>query len=116
MPAMRTLAITLLTSVLAVGAVPAGAADYATGAVWKLSRGVVNTATGLPGEIVAHTVLESTDRGLAGVPAYVSSVVTGVVVGTGWGLLRIGSGIADVVTFAAPIDENRPLLEPEFAF
>jgi len=113
---MRTLAIAVLTSVLAFGATSARADDYATGAIWKLSRGVVNTATGLPGEIVAHTVLESTDRGLAGVPAYVSSVVTGVVVGTGWGFMRMGSGIVDVVTFAAPIDDNRPLLEPEFAF
>jgi len=114
---MRILAITLLTFVLAVGAVPAGAAEYhPSDAVWKLTRGIVNTATGLPGEVVAHTVLESTDRGLASIPAYVSSVITGVVVGTGWGLLRVGSGIADVVTFAAPIDENRPLLEPEFAF
>ncbi len=112
---MRTLAIALV-SVLALAAAPARAADYATDAVWKFSRGAVNTATGLPGEIVAHTVLESTDRGLAGVPAYVSSVVTGVVVGTGWGLLRMGSGLFDMVTFAAPIDENRPLVEPEFAF
>ncbi len=115
---MRTLAIALLTLLLALGAVaPAGAGEYRpSDAVWKLSRGLMNTVTGLPGEVLAHMVLESTDRGLAGIPAYLSSIVTGVAVGTGWGLLRVGSGIVDVVTFAAPIDDNRPLVEPEFAF
>jgi len=113
---MRTLAIALVTSVLALGAVPAGAADARFDPVWKLGRGAVNTVTGLPGEIVAHTVLETTDRGLAGIPAYLTSIVTGVVVGTGWGVARMGSGLIDMVTFPVPINENRPLVEPEFAF
>ena len=115
---MKALATAVLTSVLALGAVvPAGAAEYrVSNAVWKLTRGVMNTATGLPGEVVAHTVLTTGDRGLDGIPAYLSSIVTGVAVGAGWGVLRVGSGIVDVVTFAAPIDDNRPLLEPEFAF
>lgn len=85
-------------------------------ATWKLMRGLTNTVLGLPGEIAAHVL-----GGLAApqsktVGAGISGAASGLVIGSAVGVERVVSGIVDIGTFPIPIDDNRPLLEPEFPF
>jgi putative exosortase-associated protein (TIGR04073 family) len=115
---MKAFAIVALTSLVALCArTPAWAGDHeAANAVWKLNRGIVNAATGLPAEMVSHTIL-STSAGTTGGPfSTVAAAATGVVVGTGWGFLRMASGVVDIMTFPLPLHHNRPVVEPEFPF
>src|SRR5438093_1582274 len=81
--------------------------------VEKLSRGVVNVAIGGPEEIITHTVGAVTDYGEDSFGGFVGSVISGLIMGTFWGVARIGSGIVDVVTYPIPFNDNEPLVEPD---
>ncbi len=84
--------------------------------MWKLTRGFVNVVTGLPGEIVMHGIGSATEDGSDTAGSYTTSLLAGVVTGFGCGVMRVGSGLVDLVTFPVPFDDqNRPLVEPEFA-
>ena len=114
---MRIFAVAALAFALGT-CMPAAAAEQhpISDAAWKFSRGVVNTATGLPGEMVAHTILRTSEGTNDGAFGTISGALTGLFVGTGWGVVRMGSGVFDMFTFAVPVNDNKPLLEPEFAF
>jgi putative exosortase-associated protein (TIGR04073 family) len=90
---------------------------WLSGAGWKLFRGITNVGTGLIGEMLTHmgggvskehaTTIGSTATGLG----------TGFVNGIAYGVVRTGSGIVDIATFPLPflpVEDNRPLVEPEF--
>lgn len=79
----------------------------------KVTRGVVNIATGLPDEIIAHTVGQATEYGEDSLGAFIGSTIGGVIIGTFWGIARIGSGIVDVFTFPIPFNDNQPLVQPD---
>ena len=80
----------------------------------KFSRGVVNLATGVPDEVVAHTVGLTTEYGEDTAGGFVGSALSGVIVGVFWGIARMGSGIVDIFTFPVPFNDNRPVLvEPD---
>lgn len=79
----------------------------------KVTRGVVNIATGLPDEMIAHTVGSITEYGEDSLGAYVGSTLGGLIIGTFWGVARIGSGIVDVFTFPIPFNDNQPLVQPD---
>jgi putative exosortase-associated protein (TIGR04073 family) len=102
---------------VAAGA-PAARADEllpVRNAAWKFSRGVTNVVTGLPAEVVNHTLGGVTAPYAESVGAGVTGFFSGLFIGTGMGIARVGSGIVDVFTFPVPFNDNRPLLEPEFA-
>jgi len=112
----RILGAVLMVCVLAGPAAAGSTEGRLSDAVWKLTRGATNAVFGLPSELVANTVggivaPTSTTWG-----AMWAEILSGIVVGTGKGLMRTGSGLVDVATFPIPFDDNRPLLEPEFAF
>ncbi|MFN8543371.1 MAG: exosortase system-associated protein, TIGR04073 family [Candidatus Binatia bacterium] len=79
-------------------------------AIWKFTRGVANVLFGLPGEIAAHTLRAPSGSS----DSAAGNAAAGVVIGTGWGLARMGSGVVDIVTFPVPFEDNKPLVEPEF--
>jgi putative exosortase-associated protein (TIGR04073 family) len=80
----------------------------------KFSRGAVNVAVGLPDEVISHVAGSVTESGEDTLGGFVDSAITGVLVGTFWGVARVGSGIVDVFTFPVPFDEdNSPLVEPD---
>jgi putative exosortase-associated protein (TIGR04073 family) len=79
----------------------------------KFSRGVVNIATGVPDEVIAHTVGMTTEYGEDTAGGFVASAMTGAFVGLFWGVARIGSGIVDVFTFPIPFNDNEPLVQPD---
>ena len=79
----------------------------------KVTRGAVNIVTGLPDEIAAHTVGATEEYGEDTAGGFVASALGGVIIGTFWGIARIGSGIVDVFTFPIPFNDNRPLVEPD---
>ena len=79
----------------------------------KVTRGAVNIATGLPDEMIAHTVGAVTDYGEDTLGGLVASTLGGLIVGTFWGVARIGSGIVDVFTFPVPFNDNQPLVQPD---
>src|ERR1041385_3587733 len=74
----------------------------------KVTRGAVNIATGLPDEIIAHTAGQATEYGEDSLGGLLGSTIGGVIIGTFWGIARIGSGIVDVFTFPVPFNDNRP--------
>ena len=115
---MRNMLLTVTFVVLAAASPsPARAGESCVpGPLWKLSRGLVNVVTGLPLEIMRHGVGGATsDQGdTAG--SFLTSFLGGTVTGIGYGVARMGSGIADMATFPIPFDQNNgPLLLPEFA-
>jgi putative exosortase-associated protein (TIGR04073 family) len=79
----------------------------------KFTRGVVNVATGLPDEMIAHTVGATTEYGEDTLGGFVGSTIGGLIIGTFWGVARIGSGIVDMFTFPVPFNDNEPLVEPD---
>ncbi len=81
--------------------------------LWKFSRGVMNIGTGLPQEVVAHTIGQTTEYGEDTLGGFFQSVMTGTFIGLFWGVARVGSGIVDVFTFPIPFNDNQPLVEPE---
>jgi putative exosortase-associated protein (TIGR04073 family) len=91
----------------------AGAAEEEKGAVKrvnKFSRGVVNVGTS-PLEIPKQMVRRAQER--VGADAQLAGYITGAITGVGWGIWRLTSGIADIVS--APFSENEEgLIEPEF--
>lgn len=99
-----------------LAAAPSPAADPMTPEpITKLTRGIMNVALGLPGEVAYHVVNTAhSEAGLQNGGTYTAGVLTGLIVGLGWGFARIGSGFVDVVTFPVPFDDNRPLLEPDY--
>jgi putative exosortase-associated protein (TIGR04073 family) len=113
-------AVGVVVVALALGGVTPAWAEH-TGyqavrdAVWKLGRGVTNVVTGLPAEVSTRTVSSVSGPDVDSIGSMLSNLASGLVLGSCWGLVRIGSGMVDVVTFPVPFDDNRPLLEPEFA-
>jgi putative exosortase-associated protein (TIGR04073 family) len=79
----------------------------------KVTRGFVNIATGLPDEMIAHTVGQATEYGEDTLGGFVGSTIGGLIIGTFWGVARIGSGIVDVFTFPVPFNDNQPLVQPD---
>ena len=79
----------------------------------KFTRGVSNIALGLPDEIVAHTTGQVTEYGEDTLGGAVASTLGGVIIGTFWGVARIGSGLVDVFTFPIPFNDNEPLVQPD---
>ena len=100
------------------GATPAMADETVPAPLWKLARGVTNLVFGFPFELFQRTgsrVTNGEESGTAG--GAIASLFVGGAEGAGYGILRVGSGLVDVVTFPVPFDDrNRPLLEPEFIF
>ena len=92
------------------------AMDYLSRASWKLARGVTNVVAGIPSEVLMHVVEEATGPEASSGGAFVTGIMRNTVVGSGWGLLRAGSGLVDVLTFPVGFNDNRPLMEPEFRF
>lgn len=80
--------------------------------VGKLERGATNFALGIPDEVIAHTVSGAT-TGTDSLPGWIGSTVSGVVVGTFWGLGRMGSGFIDMVTFPFVINNDEPVMPPD---
>jgi putative exosortase-associated protein (TIGR04073 family) len=116
---MRRGVAAVVVAVALGGVTPAHAQDPAyeavRNAVWKLARGVTNVATGLPAEVSTHAVERVSGPGVDSIGSMLTNLASGIMIGGGWGLVRMGSGIVDVFTFPVPFDDNRPLLEPEFA-
>ncbi len=79
----------------------------------KVTRGAVNVVTGLPDEMIAHTVGAATEYGEDTLGGFVGSTIGGLIIGTFWGVARMGSGLVDVLTFPVPFNDNRPLVEPD---
>src|SRR5262245_5960527 len=79
----------------------------------KFSRGVVNIAVGGPEEVITHTVGAVTDYGEDSFGGFVGSVISGIIMGTFWGVARIGSGVVDLVTYPIDFNDNQPLVEPD---
>jgi putative exosortase-associated protein (TIGR04073 family) len=79
----------------------------------KATRGFVNIVTGLPDEMIAHTVGSATEYGEDTLGGFVGSTIGGLVIGTFWGIARVGSGIVDVFTFPVPFNDNQPLVQPD---
>jgi putative exosortase-associated protein (TIGR04073 family) len=102
-------------AVLLGGATPAIADDTTAPAITKLTRGVVNVALGLPGEIVLRVVSSAhSEAGLQSGSSYIAGLLSGLVMGVAWGAVRVESGMIDVVTFPIPFNDNRPLFEPDY--
>jgi putative exosortase-associated protein (TIGR04073 family) len=79
----------------------------------KFTRGAVNIVTGLPDEMIAHTTGAATEYGEDTLGGFVGSTLGGLVIGTFWGIARVGSGIVDVFTFPVPFNDNQPLVQPD---
>lgn len=82
----------------------------------KFSRGLVNSATGLPGEVVLNVfngaIGDVQYDGLFGVAA---GSVSGLIYGVMDGAVRMGAGLVDLFTFPVEINGSyEPLVEPEF--
>lgn len=96
-----------------VSSVWAGPADEDTGVVKrvnKFSRGVVNVGTA-PLEIPKQMVRRAQQGRRA--DGQLAGYITGTITGVGWGIWRLTSGIADIVS--APFSENEEgLIEPEY--
>lgn len=87
----------------------ADTASYSWGQ--KLGRGALNIVSS-PVEIARQIhVVSNEDSLLAG-------WTLGVVKGAGYGVLRLGAGLVDLVTFPFgwPKEGKRPLMEPEFVW
>ncbi len=112
----RILCAVLVVCVLAAPAAAGTTTGPLSDAVWKLSRGISNTVFGLPSEVVVNTLGGATSPQSTTWGAMWAEILAGIMVGTGKGLLRTGSGLVDIATFPVPFDDNRPLLEPEFPF
>jgi putative exosortase-associated protein (TIGR04073 family) len=109
------LAAGVATVLLAAGAPPTAADQGIPAPITKLSRGIVNVVLGLPGEIVYRVVdTAHSDENLKTGGGYTGGFLSGLLMGVGWGAVRVGSGVVDVVTFPVPFDDNRPLLEPDY--
>jgi putative exosortase-associated protein (TIGR04073 family) len=87
--------------------------EYPEG-IEKFHRGVVNIAVGIPDELIAHTVGMATEYGEDTLGGGIASVMSGALIGTFWGVARVGSGIVDVFTFPIPFNDNEPLVEPDY--
>jgi putative exosortase-associated protein (TIGR04073 family) len=77
-------------------------------ALTKFSRGVTNIVTS-PGEVINQmpTAIEQS-------PDYLTGFIMTVGRGIGYTLLRLGSGIYDVVTFPFPgKTDYKPIMQPE---
>jgi len=93
------------------------AGTYVANAGWKLFRGLTNVATGMPAEIVTRAGGGISGPHATTIGSTVTGFLTGIVTGIAYGVVRTGSGIADVATFPlpmVPLEDNRPLVEPEF--
>lgn len=105
-----------------LGAAPAIRAEdevghYISDAGWKLFRGITNVATGIPAEILTRAGGGVSGPEATTIGSAVTGLLTGAVTGLAYGVVRTGSGIADIATFPLPmipLDDNRPLVEPEF--
>jgi putative exosortase-associated protein (TIGR04073 family) len=76
----------------------------------KFSRGVVNVGTS-PLEIPKQMVKRA--QNARGADGQLAGYISGAITGVGWGIWRLTSGIADIVS--APFSENEEgLIEPEF--
>ncbi len=83
---------------------------FAQDAFTKLGRGVANTLTGwveLPKNVYDTSVEDNAFAGMT----------LGLAKGAGMTLVRMGSGIFELVTFPFPLpEEYKPILEPEYVF
>jgi putative exosortase-associated protein (TIGR04073 family) len=79
----------------------------------KFHRGVVNVATGIPDEVVTHSVGALTEYGEDSLGGAVASLASGTLMGVVWGVARVGSGLVDMFTFPFTFNDNRPLVEPD---
>ena len=96
-----------------VSGIWAGAVEEEKGVaqrVDKFSRGVVNVGTS-PLEIPKQMVKRA--QNAKGVDGQLAGYISGAITGVGWGIWRLTSGIADIVS--APFSGNEEgLIEPEF--
>lgn len=76
----------------------------------KLGRGVVNTLTGLVGEIVVKVKEDTKDGNYGG-------YITGLFKGIGYGVGRTIIGAYEVLTFPIPLPgDYAQILEPKYAW
>jgi putative exosortase-associated protein (TIGR04073 family) len=91
--------------------------DYISGAGWKLFRGLTNVASGLLAEMLSHAGHGVSGPHATTIGSTVTGFCSGLVTGMAYGVVRTGSGVADIATFPLPfipVEDNRPLVEPEF--
>ena len=114
---MRTLLVASVFALVTVLAAPGARAqdDPVTMGLAKFTRGLVNTATGLPTEILAGCFSAASQSRIDSASGYVADLTAAILMGIGRGVVRTGSGIVDLVTFPVPFDDNRPLFEPDYA-
>ena len=62
---------------------------------------------------VMRSRVQATEYGEDSLGGFVASTLGGVIIGTFWGIARIGSGIVDVFTFPVPFNDNQPLVDPD---
>ena len=105
---MRNRILVLMLFVMVGAAAVLPAAAYADNALTKLTRGVVNTATG-----VLEIPLQTMDNDIKG-NALVSAT-GGFASGVASAVTRTVSGIWDIVTFVLP-PYDKPLVKPETLF
>ncbi len=80
-------------------------------ALTKFSRGVTNIATS-PGEFVTQIPAAMEQS-----PDYLTGFIMSIGRGIGYGFLRAGAGIYDVVTFPFPgPTDYKPIMKPETIF
>jgi putative exosortase-associated protein (TIGR04073 family) len=92
--------------------------NYISGAGWKLFRGLTNVGGGLLTEMLNHAGASVSGPGATTIGSSITGFCSGLVTGMAYGVVRTGSGLADIATFPLPfipVEDNRPLVEPEFA-
>jgi putative exosortase-associated protein (TIGR04073 family) len=90
----------------------------ATGPCQKLTRGLINTAAGLPGEMVVNVFGGTLGGGPHdGLLSVGKGVITGLVDGVIKGGIRTGIGLVELVTSPVPINGTyESLIDPELPF
>lgn len=80
----------------------------------KFKRGFINLFT-FPLEVPKQTKIE-VEKG-DNIPERVALLVPGMIKGIGFGVVRLTSGLWDIVTFSNMFyEENEPLLKPEYVW
>jgi putative exosortase-associated protein (TIGR04073 family) len=112
----------LVAAAAVLGSAPTARAEdevgkYISGAGWKLFRGVTNVVSGVPAEMVTRMGGGVSGPHATTIGSTVTGLCAGAVTGLAYGVVRVGSGMADIATFPLPfipLEDNRPLVEPEF--
>jgi putative exosortase-associated protein (TIGR04073 family) len=100
----------LFVTVSSLWAGSVGEEDAVGQRVHKFSRGVVNVGTApleIPKQMVKRAQMGT------GADSQLAGYITGTITGVGWGIWRLTSGIADIVS--APFsDKEEGLIDPEY--